>query len=112
MKLIPICALVAAASLGFVACDQSPENKAAERQADAIEDKADAVRKDGENRADGIEKSTKDQSQAVKKDGDNAADATRKATENAADNLEKKADAVRDAGTPAPAPAPAPAPQP
>ncbi len=78
---------------------------AAENQADAIENKADAIRKDGENKADAIEKNAKDESKAMKKDGDNAADATRKATENAADNLEKKADAVRDAGTPLPAPA-------
>lgn len=88
------------ASAGLVtliaACD-SREEDARERQADRMEEKADAVRDQSEAKADAIEEQKSPSKSSGTNAGlENAADAQRKAGEATADQLEKKADAVRD----------------
>ena len=106
MKMNPLFALLAAASLGLVGCEKSPTEKAAEEKADAMEKQADAVEKSAKDQAAEIKKEAKEEAKDIKADAAADADTIKKAGDQAADALEKKADAVRDAAKDPAAPAP------
>jgi hypothetical protein len=77
-------------------CDSKEEQRrerAIERNADALEDAADATRERGEKKADAIERSDPGPNAAST---ERAADATRDAAEGKADALEDAAKATRD----------------
>lgn len=101
-RTLGVMAALAVGCLAASGCD-STARQTAERQADALEERADAVRAEGEFRADALE----DQADALDQrlDGvdppaeqrlENQADAVRDAAEARADALENQADAVRD----------------
>ena len=107
IKQITLCLAAAASVLALSACDSKQENAredAAEKKADQMEEKADAVRDAGEKKADAIE-SKKDMSNTdtTNERLENSADATREAADQKADAIEENADAVRDQ-SPAPTP--------
>ncbi|MGI8602939.1 MAG: hypothetical protein ACR2OZ_08045 [Verrucomicrobiales bacterium] len=92
-------ALVICLAATLAACDSPEKNRqerAAENTADTLENRAEAVRKDSERKADAIE-STKQGTDKLNPatPADDAARAVRKDGENKADALENKADAVR-----------------
>jgi hypothetical protein len=85
-----------ALALALTACDSKQENqreKALENKADALEDRADTVRKQGEAAADRVEK----QDPGIdSRTTDRSADANREVAEKRADQLEDQADRVRE----------------
>jgi type IV pilus biogenesis protein CpaD/CtpE len=102
-KQITLCLMTAAAAVALSGCDSKHEN-AAEKKADRMEEKADNVRKAGEQKADAIEsKKSSSNDHATNERLEKKADATRDAAEHKADAIEEKADAVRDQ-SPSPTP--------
>ena len=78
------------------ACDSKVENsndQALERKADTLEQNADAVRDQGEDSADAMERADPGMDSPAT---DAAAEAVRENTERQADALEDRSDAVRD----------------
>lgn len=80
---ISVLMIVAAAGLGLAACNKSPEAK----QADAVENNANATANAMKNQAD-----------VVEKQGENAGDAMTTSTENKADAIRDQADTVKKEG--------------
>lgn len=107
VRQITLCVAAAASALALSACDSKQENvpeKAAEQKADAMDNKADALRDNAEKKADAIEsqKSMKND-HAANASLENKADGVRDSAEKKADAIENSADAVRDQ-SPAPTP--------
>lgn len=93
MKTIPtlLAASVAALTTMLVSCDSKQEQareRSLENKADALEEQAKAVKKEGEQHADAIED--------AKKINDLNAEATRKEAEAKAEALKREAEATRE----------------
>jgi len=86
-----IIAAAAAAALGLTACD-SPADRAAEVQADTIENRGEAAADALETRADRVEENA-----PATPAGQAAADATANSLERQADQVERRTDAQADA---------------
>jgi hypothetical protein len=88
--------MMLAAALTLIAFEvpATDTDRALEREADRLEDRADDVRDRGESRADAIEDADPGMNSDVT---DHAADAVRESSEAEAARLEERADEVRDA---------------
>lgn len=86
--LMPVAALTL--GLGLAACNQSPAEQAAENTADRIENNADAMAQQTEQKADALEERAANTADAMRND----ADAMQEAAENRAEAIEERAENV------------------